>query len=217
MTTCVSDLACFAMLQFRSGDAGGAQILKSSTLREMQRPHWVEPEWTAGWGLGFRLLREHGKTYVGHGGSLRGYRTQLQLCPAERIGVIVLTNADDGNPLSYVEKAFEWVAPAIVNAVAPAPGKPPAAWQRYAGKYRNAWHDLQVLLVGNRLAMLDPSLADPMPTLIWLQPAGEHTFRMETRNGFGSHGESAVFELDAEGRVRRVKVGENFLDPITNW
>ena len=55
MTTCVSDLARFAMLQFRDGPAGGAQILRGSTLREMQRVHWLEPDWAAGWGLGFRI------------------------------------------------------------------------------------------------------------------------------------------------------------------
>jgi CubicO group peptidase (beta-lactamase class C family) len=217
MTTCVTDLARFAMLQFRGGAAGGAQILKASTLREMQRPHWIEPDWTAGWGLGFRVLRQHDRTLVGHGGALRGYRTQIQLCPAERVGVVVLTNADDGNPLQYTDKAFEWVAPAIAKAVAPAPGAPPAGWERYAGRYRNSWGDAQVLVVDGRLAMLDPSLPDPMLTVSWLHPAGEHTFRLETRNGFGINGEPVVFELDAEGRVRRVKIGENFLTPIPRW
>ena len=110
------------------GAAGGAQILKSSTLREMQRPHWVEPDWAAGWGLGFRIQRQNGKTYVGHGGALRGYRTQLQLCPAERIGVIVLTNADDGEPVKYADKAFAWVGPPILKATTPAAGAAPAGW-----------------------------------------------------------------------------------------
>jgi CubicO group peptidase (beta-lactamase class C family) len=217
MTTCVTDLARFAMLQFREGPAGGAPILRSSTLREMQRPHWVEPDWAAGWGLGFRIIRQNGKTFVGHGGSLRGYRTQLQLCPADRVGVIVLTNADDGEPLKYTDKAFQWVAPALVKTAAPATTAPPAGWERYAGKYRSAWADVQVLVLDGRLALVDPSLPDPMPTVVWLHPEGEHTFRMETRNGFGSHGELAVFELDAGGRVRRLKTGENFLDPITDW
>ena len=217
MTTCVTDLARFAMLQFRDGAAGGAQILKSSTLREMQRPHWVEPDWTAGWGLGFRIQRQNGKTYVGHGGALRGYRTQLQLCPAERIGVIVLTNADDGEPVKYADKAFAWVAPAIVKTTTPAPPAAPAGWERYAGRYRNAWWDTQVLLVEGRLAMLDPSLPDPMPNVIWLNPTGEHTFRAETRNGFASHGEPVIFELDATGRVGRIKVGENYLTAIEHW
>ena len=217
MTTCATDLARFAMLQFREGAAGGAQILKSSTLREMQRPHWVEPDWAAGWGLGFRIQRQNGKTYVGHNGALRGYRTQLQLCPAERIGVIVLTNADDGEPVKYTDKAFHWVAPAIVKAATPAPRTRPAGWERYAGRYRNAWWDAQVMLIDGRLAMLDPSLPDPMPNVMWLNPAGEHTFRAETRNGFASNGELVVFELDATGRVRRIKVGDNYLTAIEKW
>ena len=82
--------------------------------------HWLEPDWEAGWGLGFRIMRSKGKTYVGHGGSLRGYRTIVHLCPADRIGVIALTNADDGNPLVFAEKAFQWVAPAILEARRPA-------------------------------------------------------------------------------------------------
>lgn len=217
MTTCVTDLARFAMLQFRTGAAGGAQILKSSTLREMQRPHWVEPDWAAGWGLGFRIQHQHGKTYVGHGGALRGYRTQLQLCPAERIGVIVLTNADDGEPVKYADKAFAWVAPAIVKATTPAPAAPPSGWERYAGRYRNAWWDAQVLLLEGRLAMVDPSLPDPTPNVIWLNPIGEHTFRAETRNGFASNAELVVFDLDAGGRVRRIKVGDNYLTAIDRW
>jgi hypothetical protein len=56
-----------------------------------------------------------------------------------------------------------------------------------------------------------------MPNVIYLNPAGEHTFRTETRNGFASHGELAVFELDAAGRVHRIKVGENYLSPIERW
>jgi CubicO group peptidase (beta-lactamase class C family) len=218
MTTCVSDLARFARLQFREGPAGGEQILQSSTLREMQRVHWLEPDWEAGWGLGFRIVRTRGKTYVGHGGALRGYRTIVHLCPGDRIGVIVLTNADDGNPLVFAEKAFQWVAPAILKLVTPGrPAPPPAGWERYAGRYRSPWADVQVLVVDGRLAMLDPSLPDPMLVVTWLIPTTEHVFRSETKNGFGSHGEPVVFELDADGRVARLKVGENALTPVTDW
>jgi CubicO group peptidase (beta-lactamase class C family) len=218
MTTCVSDLARFAMLQFRDGPAGGAQILRGSTLREMQRVHWLEPDWEAGWGLGFRITRAKGKTYVGHGGALHGYRTLLHLCPADRIGVIVLTNADDGNPLDFAEKAFQWVGPAILRAVAPpAPAGPPPGWERYAGRYRSPWADLQVLAVEGRLAMVDPSLPDPMLTVTWLEPVSGSTFRSVTKNGFGSNGEPVVFEPGDDGRVRRLKVGDNYFDPVPAW
>jgi CubicO group peptidase (beta-lactamase class C family) len=218
MTTSVSDLARFAMLQFRDGPAGGAQILRGSTLHEMQRVHWLEPDWEAGWGLGFRIMRLKGKTYVGHGGSLRGYRTIVHLCPADRIGVIVLTNADDGTPLLFAEKAFEWVAPAIRKVVAPpAPRALPPGWDRYLGRYRSAWGDMQVLAVDDRLAMLDPSQPDPMPGVTWLQPVSEHAFRSETKNGFGSHGELVVFEMDGDGGVARLRIGQNFMTPVTGW
>jgi len=80
MTTSVADLARFAMLQLRGGAAGGAQILSGRTLAEMHRVHWLEPDWQAGWGLGFRVLRVRRKTLVGHGGSVRGFRSNLQIC-----------------------------------------------------------------------------------------------------------------------------------------
>ena len=218
MSTSVTDLARFAMLQFRDGPAGGAQVLSGSTLREMQRVHWLEPDWEAGWGLGFRILRARGKTFVGHGGALRGYRTLVQLCPSDRVGVIVLTNADDGNPQQFADKALQWVAPAILKAVpAPPSTTPPAGWERYAGRYRSAWTDLQVLVVEGRLAMLDPSLPDPMLTVTWLHPVSEGTFRSEAKNGFGSHGEPVVFELGGDGRVARLRVGDNLLTPLVNW
>jgi CubicO group peptidase (beta-lactamase class C family) len=218
MTTCVSDLARFAMLQFRDLPAGGAQVLRGGTLRDMQRVHWLEPDWEAGWGLGFRVTRVRGKTYVGHGGSLRGYRTLLQLCPADRVGVIVLTNADDGNPQQFADKAFQWVAPAVARAVGTsAAATPPAGWERYAGRYRSPWGDAQVLVVDGRLALIDPSQPDPMPTVTWLHPVAEHVFRAETRNGFGSHGEPVAFELAADGRVARLRVGDNYLTPLATW
>jgi hypothetical protein len=56
-----------------------------------------------------------------------------------------------------------------------------------------------------------------MPVVTWLHPTAEHTFRSETRNGFGSHGEPVVFELGPGGNVARLKVGENFMTPVGEW
>jgi D-alanyl-D-alanine carboxypeptidase len=219
MATTVQDLACFAMLQFRDDLAGGSQILRGSTLREMQRVHWLEPNWQAGWGLGFRILREGGKTYVGHGGSVQGYRTLLRICPADKIAAIVLTNADDGNPLMYAEKAFQWVAPAILKAVTPEPKatKADPAWQRYVGRYRNAWGDSQVLTLNGELVAIDPSQPDPTLATVKLVPVAEHTFRIETKEGFSSNGELVVFEMDDEGQVQRMKMGQNYIYPQAEW
>jgi D-alanyl-D-alanine carboxypeptidase len=220
MTTSVADLARFAMLQFRDRPAGAEQVLSGSTLREMQRVHWLEPGWEVGWGLGFNVQRLRGKTYVGHGGALRGYRTELRICPADRMAVIVLTNADDGEPTRYVEKAFDWVGPAIVRAATPArtADTPDPSWKRYLGRYRNPWADLEVMVYEGRLTMVYPALPElVMETRATLVPVANHTFKVESDNGYGIPGELVVFELDASGRVTRVKLGENYADPIDQW
>ena len=54
---------------------------------------WLDPDWKQGWGLGFKVLRRHGATCIGHSGWAPGYRTQMLLCPADKTGVIVLTTA----------------------------------------------------------------------------------------------------------------------------
>ena len=100
---------------------------------------------------------------------------------------------------------------------AASPAAPPPGWERYAGQYRNARGDVQVLVVKGGLALIDPSLPDPMASITWLHPVAEHAFRSETKNGYASNGELVVFEMDSTGRVRRVTIGENYLEPIARW
>jgi D-alanyl-D-alanine carboxypeptidase len=219
MSTSVEDLARFAMLQFRDGPAGGAQILRGSTLREMQRVHWLDPNWQMGWGLGFRISRQKDKTYLSHGGAVLGYRTDLVLCPADKVACIVLTNADDGNPAQHSEKVFQWVAPAIAKAKQPEPpgAEPRPEWQRFVGRYRSAWGDTHVLILNGELVAIGPALPDPMPFTSKLEPVGENTFRIQSEDGGAAVGELVVFESDAEGKVVRVKIGENSTHPIEAW
>lgn len=188
----------------------------SGLPREAAFPYWSE-NWQAGWGLGFRVQRIGGKSYIGHGGSVRGYRTLLRLCPADKLAVIALTSADDGNPAQFVDRALEWLAPAVAHA-RPAERRPAdPAWRRYTGRYRSHWRDVHVLLMDDGLVAIDPSLPDPMLSPTRLVFAREHTFSSEDADGYGSHGEAIVFELDADGRPRRMRVGENDLDAVDGW
>ncbi len=217
MTTSVADLARFAMLQLRSGAAGGAQVLSGRTLAEMHRVHWLEPDWQAGWGLGFRVLRIRGKTFVGHGGGVRGFRSELRICPTDKVAVVVFVNADDGDVWQHVDKAFEWVGGAIANVTTPAPPTADPAWQRYVGRYRNAWGDVQILVRGGELTVIYPAGPDPLLVTSTLKPVAEHTFRVETKDGYGIPAELVVFETDAAGRVTRAKFGENYTQRIESW
>ncbi len=218
MASNVEDLAKFAMLQLRTGPRKGKQILKSSSLREMQRIHWLNPNWQAGRGLGFYVWRVDSYTLAGHGGALEGYRTDFQIIPAEKIGFVVLTNADDGNPLLYMEKLIKWVAPALAKAAKPASsGRFDPSWERYFGKYRSIWGDIQVLRYKDKLAVVSPNLPDPLVGITTLVAEGEHTFRIETEENFGSEGELAIFELDESGKVTRLVMGNVYAEAIDEW
>jgi len=217
MTTSVTDLARFAMLQLRGGVAGGAQILSGRTLAEMHRVHWLEPEWQAGWGLGFRLLRVRGKTLVGHGGAVRGFRSNLQICPSDKIAVVAFVNSDDADAWLYADKTLEWVGSAITAVPKPAPRTADPVWQRYVGRYRNAWRDIQIVVRGGELVAIAPDGPDPLLAPSTLAPVAEHTFRVETTDGYGIPGELVVFETDPAGRVTRARFGENYSERIETW
>ena len=78
---------------------------------------------------------------------------------------------------------------------------------------------MQVLLVDDGLLLIEPSLPDPMLMAIRLHPleGRAHAFRAEAKDGYASHGETVLFDVDAGGRVTRVQIGQNYLDAVETW
>ena len=179
MASNVRDLAKYVAMQFRTGPQA-CQVLSGASLREMQRVHWLNPDWQGGQGIGFQVRRAGDRTLVGHGGSLPGMRTQITFDARDKIGVIVLTNADDGNPGLYVDQAFGLIAPVLARKTAEAAIAPsPSAWKVYEGLYRNASGDARVILLSTGLVMFDPSSLSNPDRIVHLRPQGEHAFRVE--------------------------------------
>ncbi len=178
----------------------------------MQRPHWIRDGWDAGLGLGFRISRRRGKTVVGHGGWVAGHRSHLLMVPAEKIAVVVMTNADDASPSLFSYRAYDLVGAAIVEAVAPEPKERKAdpAWQAYLGQYTDPWGwEYKVMILNDELVLYEhnyPPEEDPGDSLTRLEPVSEHTFRM-------SDGELVVFELGEDGRVERIKRRYDYIYP----
>jgi CubicO group peptidase (beta-lactamase class C family) len=222
LASTVEDLARFAQLQFRNESASAAaasaasaavtsesaQILKASTLREMQRAQWVEPDWKSGWGLGWGVSRRDDQTRIGHGGAVPGHRTQITLIPAQKFGVIVLTNAADGQPSRYANAAIKMVAPAIEKASkaaekTEAPKPDAAAWAKYVGTY--GWEDdvAFVMVIDGELCVVDPTDDDPWEGRVRLEPVPgtSDAFRMKSGS---QQGEIVRFGLDADGKVVRM-------------
>jgi CubicO group peptidase (beta-lactamase class C family) len=209
----VEDLGRFASLQFRDGPAGGDQILKGSTLREMQRVQWVYDSFSGGRGLGFAVTRRDGKTFVGHGGSIGANVSNLLMVPDEKIAVIVAINADDGSPYTVALQAYSVFAPPILAATRkPSPRKSAAdpAWQRYVGRYSDPWGwEYEILILGGNLVIYGydyPPWEDASTGYTELEPVEGSTFRLPGN-------ELLTFELDENGDVVRIKRNNNFLFP----
>lgn len=216
MSSTVEDLARFISLQFQDEKVGGKQVLKGSTLREMHRVHWLFPSWKSGRGLGWSVRQFGGKTLVGHSGWVAGYQTQIGFIVEDRIGVIVLTNADDGSPITYLEQAFNLVGPVLLKAAAPSPksSPPDPAWNAYLGLYSDpTFWDVEVMLLDGKLYLYNhdyPPEENARGALVELDPEGPHTFRM---TGEDATGDLVIFEMGPNGKVQRVKVGENYIFP----
>ncbi len=87
----VNDLGRFLMLQFRTGPAGGAQILASRTVREMWQP--VAPTGaTRAAAIGWFVWPLGEETLVRKDGGQPGFTALVQMLPARKLGLVVLVN-----------------------------------------------------------------------------------------------------------------------------
>jgi len=204
-TSTVEDLARFAAWQFRLLGEGGDEVLSANTLKEMQRVHWIDPDWETTRGLGFSVSRRDDKTFVGHGGSCPGYRTQLLMSPKDKIAVIFMTNGQGTSTGTYTNGTFDAIAPAIAAALkSPGEGKAlDPALEKFVGRYeRPLGGESYVLRWKGGLAVLSLPTSNPTASLTRLKHMGDNIFRRIRDDE--ELGEEVVFELDADGEVVRM-------------
>ena len=193
----VEDLGKFASWQFKALAGGWQEVLKLSTLREMQRIHWVDPDTETTWGLGFAVWKNGGKSFVGHGGSCPGYRSQLVIRPEEKIAVAVAANAmiDAGG---IAQDVYALVAPALTGK---APEKPDPDFSAYVGTYTGQPWGGESAIVAWEDGLAELGLPDdnPINSLSKLRKTGEHTFRRVRKDG--ELGEEVKFEMGPDGKA----------------
>jgi CubicO group peptidase (beta-lactamase class C family) len=206
------DLGRFASWQFRLLEKGGSEILKATTLREMQRIHWAEPDFETLWGLGFTIWKSGDKAFVGHGGSCPGYRSQILLMPREKIATVFLSNAQGVTARRWTQRLYDIVEPAVRAAVREKDKAkaPDPAMRRYAGTYSaQPWAgEIAVLPWEEGLALLTLPTMDPVKDLEKLKKVGENTFRLIRKDE--TLGEEVVFEMGPDGKAARFTRHSNF-------
>ena len=214
----VEDLAKFASWQFRLLGEGGKEVLSANTLREMQRVHWLDPDWETTRGLGFSVWRNDDKTFVGHGGGCPGFRSHFMLQTDEKFAAIVMTNAIDINSNKFTRVAYDIVGPAIAKAVASSADADEYDYEErdfemYTGSYDIPWiGEGAVVPWKDGLAMVFLPSNDPLDGLTKLKHTGEHTFRRIRDDG--ELGEEILFEVGDDGEVARLKWHSNYYNRV---
>ncbi len=214
VTSNVEDMAKFVSAQFRTGKMGGSQVLSTSSLRRMHRVRSVEEDWTYGTGVGFWISRVKGRSYVGHGGGYLGNTTNTLIQLDDKVGVIVLTNTNDSDPSAIARQLMATVGAAVAKATAPKPTVVAwnPAWERFAGLYRGAWGDQEVVALKEKLVLIDPTEAT-VEDAVTLEPLGGGRFRYLAKSGGGEVAEVVRF-VEENGKVTRLIVGDGYFTRV---
>ena len=202
-TSSVNDLAKFASWQFGLLENGSDDVLNANTLREMQRVHWVDPDWETTWGIGFNVRQVDEMTVVGHGGGCPGYITQFAMVPKHKLAAIALTNAADGPAGRIAMNMLKTIGPALKEGATPSEDEFPD-FSMYEGNY-NSWSsggETAIRRWGDQLVLIRIPRDDLSDAMIKLEYDGDHTFTRLTDSG--DRREPWVFEIGADDKADRV-------------
>ena len=188
----VADLAKWLICRLDSGRYAGGRLFSERQAREMWSGQTIlpiadpdpplaalRPDF-AEYGLGWRLRDYRGRKIVTHTGGLAGMSSQITLVPAEKLGIVILTNSEsdlmaalsyrlldeflDGGPRTDWVAAFVRAAQLdraqadstvrANRAARDSLSKPSLPQERYAGRYRDELYgDAGITLEEGRLVL----------------------------------------------------------------
>ena len=92
------------------------EVISGETLEEIYKPiatinnrrysrHWDGVN-ESHYGMGWRVLDNHGQKIVYHGGYINGYRSEIAFAPEEGTGICILINTNSSYPLEVIPDFF---------------------------------------------------------------------------------------------------------------
>lgn len=113
----VNDLSQWLIFQMNRGNFDGKQIISEKQLFETWTPQTILPNRIQignpyathfrSYGLGWQLTDINGKLQVSHTGGLDGIVTQTIMFPYEKLGIIVLTNQQNGTAFTVISNTIK--------------------------------------------------------------------------------------------------------------
>lgn len=209
LQSCVEDVARWLSAQFpvEGGPEGHRTVLADATLREMQRPRYLEGDkWEEAWAIGWYAVRRGETVWMQHSGGLPGFITNACFRAKERVGAMAFLNGvADASKLAMDlgDIALEAVRDAGDPATVPA--GLPSGYTDLLGIYgepseailaRIEWRDAALM-------MIDPDEPDLKLTLLPTEEPDCFTVDWFQRES----GEPVEFHRDAAGAVTGVTIG----------
>jgi len=203
INSCAADMAKWVQMQLNRGkfaDRDG-HLFSEERSKEMWSPQTILPIGDpppplaglkanfADYALGWGLRDYHGRKLVGHTGGVAGFVSRVMLVPEENLGVVALTNAEEGGAFDSILyhvldhyfhlPATDWIGAFKTEeekqekdatetmkkseAGRDADSKPSLALDKYAGVYDDAWYgSITIRLENNKLIIT----FDHTPTMI---------------------------------------------------
>jgi len=208
----VIDMAKFASWQLRLLSGGKPEVLKSSTLKEMQRIQWISPDKKLTWGLGFYIVYDAGgEARVGHDGSCPGYVSVVMIDPNKKIGVTVMINAQGVDVYKYSNQVFGLLNKTIDEDTT----TKNIDLSEYKGRYDNyAWSGETVVVpFKGKLVVLGLPANTPSENIREYLYIKKDTFR-RIRADDKTLGEELIFERDKNGKIKSLRTFSRYQNKI---
>ena len=210
----VEDLGKFASWQFRLRDSSLVEILKPSTLKNMQRVHWTNPDWSTTWGLGFAVYKgSDGNTWVGHGGSCPGYRSTLQINLKTKRAFSVMINASGTNPNKYM-KGINAIMNKMGTTKKDLDNEASEKLKEYVGYYNSSpwWGETYISTFNGKLVSLGLPSKEPTESMTYYKHVDGDIFRRVRKDK--TLGETLTFMRDQDGKIIKIERHGNFSSKI---
>ena len=196
----VEDLARFAAWQFRLLRTGEPKVLRASTLREMQRVHYITPDKETTWGLGFAIYDIDGTGFVGHGGSCPGYRSTLMMNLENEFAIALAMNTME-SPGAIASQLAGLLGNRMDAEEFEAPEGIEVDLSDYAGFYDSQPWGREWVIVpwAGGLASVEVSYDEPSGGIGRLKPLGDDRFRVI--NDEGEERDIVTFHRKQDGSI----------------
>jgi len=253
INSCISDLSKWVMLQLAHGKYGdnlSKTLFSDNVHEEMWTPQTIIPVRNPGpynthfssYGLGFGLSDVKGYKQVTHTGGLEGMVTQITMIPELNLGIIVLTNQQEGGAFTSITNQIKdsyfgitgtdrvtqysngrkqslAAATKITDSIwkdislAQKENAGKSDYKNYTGTYRDAWFGDVMISVKNGKLWFDSKRSPKLTGEMF--PYKGNSFVVKWRDRSMDADAFVIFSLDMDGKGAAISMKP--ISPLTDF